>query len=367
MPAQVNLTHIEGSSEHPIDFIINFNGKKGHAGVRIKYHNYTCEHDIFCAVGRDPVLLTDKLSKTGDTTDPDKAPDDKTGEKPSKIWWDISNVYRFEADGTPVLAENPLEEGSLFRRRNNTAILATNNRVLGHCPVNFDVLKAGETNITSQNWSTLGDGADNKTLWDIPDEGKGHRIATIKDFYTLMDESSEGELNYPIKQAYGVLYGDAATEVQYTQEGAYRYMRGEAPTKGMRGCIVYNVNTLKHIFLPIGNSGYGHRKMDGVWASTDAAGTLRYASRSTPFSGSESKYGPENVTYQPIFEDLYRRNGAIYWCRQNGYKDKNNKTSTAFDINYFSFSFQGYNNDATSIGKGDAAFVRTVYTTDPTK
>ena len=350
---QEGLTHIEGLSEHPIDFYINFTGKKGHAGIRIRYHNYTCEHDIYCAVGDDPVQLNTNTS----------------------IWWETRNVYRFDTQGNPVLTETPMEEGSLFRRGNPAAILAINNIDLREPLESFSVLEKGSTSVTNKSWTDLKPELSRMADWDIPDNDKnGKHIATIQDFFTLLPSTNDDELTFPIKQAYGVLYGDAATEVQHTQEGSYRYMRDGDQRRGMRGCIVYNVNTLKHIFLPIGNAGFGHRKNEGGWQNHDLNGTLRYATRSSYFSRNSSSL----IKYQPLFEDLFRRPGAIYWCKENKYKDPDNKTSSAFDINYFSFSFKGYNGNATRSIDGenyndpdpsivDAAFVRTVYTTDPTK
>lgn len=352
---QEGLTHIEGLSEHPIDFYINFNGNKGYAGVRIRYHNYTCEHDIYCAVGDDPVQLIDTV----------------------KIWWETRNVYRFETDKSPVLTENPLEEGSLFRRGSYTAILSKNSMQLGDTgPTGgFYVLEQGKETETRKDWDGLEANISINDSWTIPANDKGHRIATIEDFYTLIPKTESEEMTFPIKQAYGVLYGDEATDVQYTQDNAYHYMRGGSLKKGMRGCVVYNVNTLKHIFLPIGSLGFGHRKTAAQAGSgrertnKDSDGTLRYAGRSSYFSGNKAS-GESTIQYQPIFEDLFRRPGAIYWCRDYSSAGSGNpQKSSSFDINYFSFSFKGYSNDAASKGNKDtdAAFVRTVYTTDPTK
>ena len=104
---QNNVARIQGESEHPIDFKINFNGAKGFAMVRVRYHNFTCEHDIFVRVGYEPAEI---VSGSG-------------------VKWATSNVYRFEADGTPVYAYSPLQEGSLFRRNSLTAITSTGNQV----------------------------------------------------------------------------------------------------------------------------------------------------------------------------------------------------------------------------------------------
>lgn len=334
---QHGVTHIEGAGEHPIDFTINFNGKKGCAIVRVKYHNYTCEHDIFCSVGNDPVKLTN-----------------------DNLWWNTRNVYRFDKT-QPILTETPIEEGSLFRRANYTAILASNNETygLGKKPDNLEVIENNSTTPTNKTWADLKP-TSNYNSWNIA--GDEERIATIEDFYTLVPQDAN-DMTFPIKQAYGVLYGDGAKEVEYKRTDAYGYMRkdGKNSSKGMQGCFVYNKNTCKHIFLPISASGHGHRKHSGGWKNEDLDGTLRYAGRSKRFDLDD----PDNtIIYQPLFYDLYRRPGAIYWCRnrQNG-GNHPGKESSAFDINFFTMSFGGYGNDAAISDNGSdshACFIRTV-------
>lgn len=341
---QHGVTHIEGATEHPIDFTINFNGNKGCAIVRVKYHNYTCEHDIFCSVGNDPVKLTETTSETDNRV----------------IWWNTRNVYRFDNDNTPILTETPIEEGSLFRRTNYTAILASNNETygLGEKPNDLEVIEKTSTTSTSKTWDALRPTGTNYNSWSIA--GNEERIATIKDFYTLVPQDPN-DMSFPIKQAYGVLYGDGAAGVEYKRTDAYGYMRkdGTTSSKGMQGCFVYNKNTCKHIFLPIGASGHGHRKHSGGWRNEDQDGTLRYATRSNRFDLRD----PGTIQYQPLFYDLYRRPGAIYWCRNRLDDNQTGNQSSAFDINFFTMSFGGYNNDAASANDGSnshACFIRTV-------
>lgn len=340
--AQHGVTHIEGASEHPIDFKIRFNGEEGCAVVRVRYHNYTCEHDIFCSAGDKPIQLTTRTSPT-----------DKKA-----LWWHPRNVHHFKTDGTPVYTDTPVEEGSLFRRGVSTAILPENNKAskLGLPPGSFMVLQAGATNTSSADWEALKPNKDkNFSSWSIPNTNE--RIATAQDYFTLI--STTNEPSFEIKQAYGVLYGDGVTEVKYTQKEAYE-------TLGMRGCFVYNKNTCQHIFLPIGASGHGHRKHSGGWRSYDPAGALRYASRSYPFD----YFDYATLQYQPLFYDLYRRNGAIYWCRDRKSGTQSGASSSAFDINYYTMGFNGYGNDATTNDNGSdshACFIRTVYTENPNK
>ncbi|MDE5610972.1 MAG: hypothetical protein K2I90_03020, partial [Odoribacter sp.] len=149
-----------------------------------------------------------------------------------------------------------------------------------------------------------------------------------------------------IENGFGVLYGDESTETQSEEGKAYGYRYDRSDKKrGMRGVFVYNSQNAKYIFFPIGASGYGHRK------AKDGKGTavLRYAAnnRTGNFPYSDKA---------PLFWDLYRRPGAVYWLRQQ----RNN--SLAWDFNYFTFDF-------SSLGVGniwgdgpDACFIRCVKT-----
>lgn len=348
------VRRIEGLSEHPVKFDINFLGEEtGHAVVRVRYHNYTCEHDIFCSVGDKPVKLRS-------SSKPDK-PD---------LWWHTRNVYCFDAAGVPVYTKSPMEAGSLFRRGNNTAILDKNDRDRYGFAVdpkggNFMVLKEGGTTESDATWDGCKPIIEKFGTWSIPSNPYGEHIATGEDCYTLIPEVGE-EDTFEIKQAYGILYGDGASGPQKEQASAYRVWsdRDEIDTDhGMRGCFVYNKNNGKHIFLPIGALGYGHRKHSGGWRNYDNPGTLRYAGRSDRFD----VYNRADLKYQPLFYDLYRRPGAIYWCGTR-VPGGTAKSSCAFDINFFTMSFNGYGNDAaTDDGGADshACFIRTVYTSEP--
>lgn len=355
---QVNVRRIEGEDEHPIKFRINFHkAKSGFAVVRVRYHNYTCEHDIFCMIGKDPVQI-----------DPNK-----------NVWWMPTNVYRFNSDGTPVYAESPLQEGSLFRRGNLNAITPDNapNVDEPHLTTvddpSFQVLQAGSTTKVSRTWSQCLTSSGNArfkkwTLGSKTDE----RIADCeKDFYSIADQY--GSLTFHIKKAYGVLYGEGADKPATSRLDAYGYdsETGAESTKGMRGVFVYNENTAKTIFLPIGKTGHGRRKdKSAAWTGeTGKAGTQRYASRGA-YNSSANK--------NPLFADIYRRPGAIYWCetyysneKDNSIFDANGKKlyfnvlkSASFDINFYSMGFEGFSNGSIESG-AEACFIRTVRITPP--
>lgn len=363
--AQNNLRRIEGEDEHVVNFKINFNGaSSGYAIVRVRYHNYTCEHDIFCMVGMDPVQL-----------DPSK-----------NIWWMPSNVYRFDTDGTAHYAESPLQEGALFRRGSLTAITPDNNPVDAPQPStsdnpSFSVLVAGSTTKTSRTWNQCRVSRSDSRFSNWTIKNTDERIADCEtDYYTLTSPS--GNLDFPIQKGYGVLYGEGADSAAYKLLDAYGYdsESGASSPKGMLGVFVYNKDNAKTIFMPIGKAGHGRRKGLVAWSpGPDKKGSLRYASR--------SEYNNGGVAHMiPMLLDLYRRPGALYWCEKYYTKDDdvylkddngkflqigNSKVfnvtrSSAFDINFFSMGFEGFSNAAIkendNTGESDACFIRTVRT-----
>lgn len=370
--SQTNVRRIEGEDEHPINFKINFHGaKSGYAVVRVRYHNYTCEHDIFCMVGKEPVQLN-----------PDGG-----------MWWMPTNVYRFDSNHKAVYAESPLQEGSLFRRGSYIAITPDNNPVNNYkltsgSDPSFKVLKEGSTTKTSLKWSECKVPHTDANFKDWQISNKDERIASCHDdFYKITSPSND--LEYPIKKAYGVLYGEGADSVASKVLDAYGYddENGGESHKGMMGVFVYNSNNARAIFLPLGKSGHGRRKKVGGWAPSpvDPAGSMRYATRSAAYDGAgEYTYNNDTKKYgglQPMFYDLYRRPGALYWCKR--YYDSSNwpknpasagggndvSYSESFDINYFTMGFEGFGGGAVYVSgnttESDACFIRTVRITPP--
>ena len=317
---QVHVKRIQGADEKPIDFKINFTGKSsGCAIVRVRYHNYSCEHDIFCRVGYDPIPLG-----------------------ASGVEWSSYNVDHFE-NGKAVLTESPLDEGSLFRRNSKIAITSANNKTNPRpkrdpylAPLNGK-LSVIDTDGSSKDmtWDETNGSWNGAHTWDI--SNSDYRIATIDDFYQLV--SPQNDRSFTIGKAYGIIYGDDSDGVQSTREKAYGYSKYEKDKdRGMMGVIVYDSKDASCIFFPIGTELAGRRKgngsQQGAWTDTnrDYHGTLRYATRSA-YMGLLSK-DSETIKYQPLFYDLYRRPGALYWCYE--WRDsKKVKESSAFDMNFF--------------------------------
>lgn len=376
------MTRIEGESECPVDFTINFNGSKGFAIIKVRYHNYTCEHDIFCRNGYDDVDIND-----------------------DGVMWSSFNVHHFENGDEPVLTQSPIEGGSLFRRGSYTAILEENDGAIGTARSSYSViLPDGKEG--SRTWEQLAaEQANHVQDWKIDSKitDSQRHIATIDNYYTLVSTFPDAisgvtgdDLDHKIKKAYGVVYADGAQEVQESFEMATGYDReedGVESSKGMRGVIVYNRFTHKQLFLPVGKTGNGRRKANnGAWAPTpkDPNGGLRYASRSALADAMR--------TYTPLFYDLCIRPGAIYWCEkrlpsiaqltvkvkedengqlvENTYTYSDVRQSSALDINYFTMGFEGFENNAAyanrdsqtgniivgqeGFNNSDAAYIRTV-------
>ena len=85
-------------------------------------------------------------------------------------------------------------------------------------------------------------------------------------------------------------------------------------------------------FLPVGASGYGHRK------AKEGNGVLRYSCGQTQIFPTNPNGFYTDASTAPLFYDLYMRPGAIYWTEDvtgTGIWG----TTVGWDINYFTFDF----------------------------
>lgn len=370
---QTFVSRIEGDDEHPIDFNINILGP-GFAIVKVRYHNYTCEHDIFVRKNyREPVDLTG------------------TG-----LEWSSSNVVCFDGK-TPVLADSPLDEGSMFKRGVYIGIKKENNEKYKQFEApsgSFSVIMPDGSE-ADKTWSDLSwcnvDGKYKTSSFNNWTIDGGGRIASIDDYYKLIS-LDEYAVDFHIKRAYGIIYGDGMTKTEYDVQSAYGAKRDNGGANCMRGVFLYNNNNSKHIFMPLGATGYGRRKGNGGWQPTpkDVDGTMRYASRTRLYNWvSEGNYQAEDarLSWNPLFYDIYRRPGALYWCKERflanelgsdgvsypnspdnqGGKLRASK-SCALDINFHTMGFEGFLNGAAKKDAGedsDACFIRTIGYTIP--
>ncbi len=329
---------IYGKTGSVIDFNVNFEqssdnlSENRYAIIRVEYHNYTCQHLIFVRQGDNP----DDLVAGG-------------------VKW-----YAMNMKTTSELASNPLDEGSLFKFGNwSHPIDALSNKNPREPWIN---VTPGDFKIYPEDGFTNAATGDKMVWTDIiqsnTTDGFGNpqmanaRVATGADFWELR--------NSYIEQGYGVLYGDDATETadDIVEVYGYDYEHNKSG-RGMRGCFAYNSNTGKNLFFPIGASGYGHRKQsyDATWGDPETLnGVLRYAAGRTQLYPSPVE--------RPLFYDLYKRPGGIYWLNaeipQNHFTPTDG-VSLGWDINYFSFDFNFISKgNLIRSGGSDACFVRCV-------
>lgn len=374
-----------GESGSFIDFWIKFDkpaipGESKDAIVRVQYHNYTCDHLIFCKSGYEPVAIV------------------KNGTE----WYPFNMVTKNK------MADDPRDEGSMFRFGNWDQPIASENNVNSKeggwynvTPDDFVNNAACIMNGTTEEknialtiegsdkklkWSEIGHSNENASFGDPGIEGA--RMAEISDYEQMFPDPKTELLNYDILQGYGVLYADGATETANEVDVAYGYNRHRSDRGrcGMRGCFIYNRRTDKNIFFPIGQSGYGHRinrlapdKEYGDVSGKLFYGTLRYSCNSRwgyfPLKDDKSM-----LRSRPLFWDIYRRPGAIYWVNKNmvvdqnkfvsdndfnGKNDQKNKSAIGWDFNYYTFDFYPISSANVFSGlwgnkESDAVFIRCV-------
>lgn len=330
---------IYGKTGSVIDFNVNFEQSSDnpsdnrYAIIRVEYHNYTCQHLIFVRQGDKP----DDLVTGG-------------------VKW-----YAMNMKTTSELASNPLDEGSLFKFGNwSQPIDALSNKNpfepwINVTPGDFKVYpEDGLTNAATggkMGWTDIIQS--NTTNGFGNPQMANARVATGKDFWELRKYSY-------IEQGYGVLYGDDAMETadDIVEVYGYDYEHNKLG-RGMRGCFAYNSETGKNLFFPIGASGYGHRKQSytPTWGDPETLnGVLRYASGRTQLYPSPVE--------RPLFYDIYKRPGGIYWLNAEipqNYFTPTDGVSLGWDINYFSFDFNFISKDnLIRSGGSDACFVRCV-------
>jgi len=278
--------------------------------IRVRYHNKSCSHLIFVRQGYAPIQMTANGPR-----------------------WYTFNMY--DKDN---LTNSPLEEGSLFRHGNWTdAILASNNTRpyfgFGENIADGDNQYFLLANNTSKTWSDI-------SFDDTFEENDGnYRIPTLDEWNALKN----------LEIGTGVLYGDGAKGTASTIAEAYGYNRtdGGGSTMGMRGYFIYDKTSGNNIFFPIGYEGYGRRKREFSSTSTygyEAPGTLRYAQRTGLYETTGE------IEYRPMFWDIYKSNGAVYWSTGGN----------AWDMNYHTLDFSSFNKNAYTDGDSDACFIRCV-------
>lgn len=346
-------TKIIGESGSSIEFNYAPNGSIGDDEVRygiikVRYHNYTCEHLIFVRQGYAPIPVA--------------------GNSGATKW------YSFNLTSGTEMATSPCDEGSLFKRFNTDIPIRPENNIQfpfqtalnANLIVNYKPYGTPTGNpaaIWSRSWDNITTPAgvtkftDMKTQSSEPSlNGIDMSVATVDDYLELYNDPN-------VQYGFGILYDGTATGVQESVKDAYSYygkylshgtngsLNNEVTSieniglvfykagRGMRGCFVYNEQTGAQLFLPIGAAGYGRRKQNRIYNGTFSPGMLIYANRNQ-----KMQENSEDVPWQrPILWDLYQRPGAIYWCNEmkegevlgNGQA----KDCVAWDFNYITFDF----------------------------
>lgn len=309
--------------------------------IEITFHNNTCTHVILVSQGFGTVEIN--------------------GRK-----WHMTNVERLGVD-----TANPLLEGSMFKFGNSTdAFLSTNNLKGGYgfdfaCyDKAFDVYDASGR-IVSKTFKSINADPDNgftNTGMDTDaNTGRKCHIATYDDWQSLTSETQ-------FIRYYGILYGEECDRTLDSDTVTNTYTI-EGEERGMRGCFVYDKNTQRHLFFPIGNTGYGRRKHQDLTSNkhqVEGYGVLKYADRSKEM-GTVPADNPNPALSLPCLYDLYLNYGCIYLYRQR--KSVGGTNYYGFDINYSTFKFQNFTSGVTfpdnnvSGNKkysGDAAFIRRI-------
>ncbi len=326
--------------------------------IKVRYHNYTCEHLIFVRQGYAPIPVASRTWQQSGVTSPTQKP---------RKWLTFNNRSQTE------LAKSPCEEGSLFRRFNwHQPINSINNRERAPFDTqlgNDGLLIYPETSGAGTAWDDIivdanegkynfWGGCSPEAFPNVPDANKV-RVAQVEDYLDLYKDDN-------VQYGFGILYDGQADGVQIPVKDAYSYYYDQpkganGKGRGVRGVFVYNETNGAQIFFPLGAAGYGRRR-DAM------AGQLHYANRTT-FMAANSTDVPY---YRPLLWDLFRRPGANYWCYQMLSKqiiedDSSTKTPLAWDFNYITFDVYplnsgniGVSDSSTPTTPTDALYIRCV-------
>lgn len=335
---------IKGNNDE-IRFNVRFNkmnrdDKVRNAIIRVRYHNYSCVHLIYVRQGYSSQQMVKESPRLGKTP----------------VEWHTCNLVAYdESTGTYAEAEDPRDEGSMFKFGNLTDAIDVMSNTYGagvmvpsdadfkKAPATFykastDIMKPVKDGLTWAGMKARYRDGDKPTdpLLSFP---AGSGVAEMADFEELYHSDH-------IEHGFGVLYADGATSTQLTASDALGYCRHDSDCgkRGIYGLFAYYWNAddvgdsynCRNLFFPIGRSGYGHRAhWNGEW-NISTPGVLRYA------CGRAALNNDASIKWLPLFHDLYKRQGAIYWAREEttAYdmgKEMDQSGAIAMDINFFTF------------------------------
>ena len=334
-----------------------------HGVVKVTYNNNTCIHYFFVSQGLGDVPMA------VDVTYPVTTVYNETSTSHTCYWMNRNMKY------TGVPCENPLMEGGLFRWGNATQAIKPEDALRDGYGFNIEGYSAGKT-----HWMYSGGDVSFTGIWH-PERPTGFRYdehATYKGrFYNDRWPAKYADWTalQKLPRYYGVLYGEESTGTATNTTDAYTYIN-PGDVKGMQGLFVWDRTNGRHLFFPIGATGYGHRKGSDLYR-TDWGGdgnvkrdVLKYAQRSLEMPTATAQV-------LPMLYDLWMRKGAIYWYEENEFYTTYSERF-AHDINYYTYELNSYGaNPVTMAAKGasdphtgvacrsaqwsDACFVRCVH------
>lgn len=313
-------------------------GTVRHGVIKVTYNNNTCIHYFFVSQGLGDVPMSVNI------TYPTTTVYNETSTSHICYWMNRNMKY------TGVPCENPLMEGGKFRWGNASQALKPEDDFRDGYGFNIEGYSTGKT-----HWQYNGADVSFTGIWH-PERPTGFRYdehATYKGrFYA--DRWPAKYADWTALQSfpryYGVLYGEESTGTATNTTDAYTYIK-PGDVKGMQGLFVWDrYNGRRHLFFPIGATGYGHRKGSDLymvkWGGDGNVkrDVLKYAQRSLEMP---------TATAQaiPMLYDLWMRKGAIYWYEENEFYTIN-KECFAHDINYYTYDLNTYGaNPVTMEGK----------------
>ncbi len=338
-------------------------GTVRHGVVKVTYNNNTCIHYFFVSQGIGDVPMDVNIKYPSTTVY------GATSVFHTCHWMNVNMKY----SGVPC--DNPLMEGGLFRWGNASQAIKPEDALRSGYGFNIEGYSTGKT-----HWMYDGSETSFTGIWH-PERPTGFRY---DEHATYKGRFYDGR--WPAKYAdwtalqshpryYGVLYGEESSGTATNTTDAYTYIN-PGDVKGMQGLFVWDKTNGRHLFFPIGATGYGHRKGSDLY-STSWGGdgnvkrdVLKYAQRSLEMPTATA----QSI---PMLYDLWMRKGAIYWYEENEFYTTNSE-KFAHDINYYTYDLNTYGaNPVTMAAKGatdphtnvacrsaqwsDACFVRCVH------
>ena len=331
--------------------------------IKVTYNNNTCIHYFFVSQG-----LGDVPMKV-DVTYPVKTVYNETSTSHTCYWMNRNMKY----SGVPC--DNPLMEGGLFRWGNASQAIKPEDAQRDGYGFNIQGDSPAKT-----HWMYTGGDVSFTGIWH-PERPTGFRYdehATYKGrFYSDRWPAKYADWTalQSLPRYYGVLYGEESTGTATNTTDAYTYIN-PGDVKGMQGLFVWDRSNGRHIFFPIGSTGYGHRKGSDLYLTAWGGDgnvkrdVLKYAQRSLEMPSATAQK-------LPMLYDLWMRKGAIYWYEENEFYTTGEE-KFAHDINYYTYDLNTYGaNPVTMVAKGasdpykgvacrsaqwsDACFVRCVH------